>query len=684
MLILLVPLAILITLIFALWSSRYILRHEAGTPSMREISQAIQVASRAFIKRQYSTITVIALIVGVILYVVFDRFLRHDYMPIIGLGFIFGAVCSLCSGIIGLEIATRSNVRTTYATKKGLPRALRLAFLGGAIIGLCVIALSLFGVTLLFYLFNKNPHLIIGFGFGASFSALFAQLGGGIYTKGADVGADLVGKVEAGIPEDDPRNAAVIADLVGDQVGDCAGREADLFESCTAENIGAMIVGLALYEYTRNFNFIFFPLVARAVGIIATLFGAGFVIATEKNRNPMAPLRNGLVATTLFCVVAFYFLVQAMLGDVTLYYAALAGLAACIAIQFITEYYTGRAHRPVQEIAKASRTGAATNILTGFAMGLECTALPVLALAAALMASYWFGGLYGASAGIGFHAGGVYGTAVATMAMLSVAGMVLALDGYGPIVDNAGGIAEMSNAEEEIRAQIDALDATGNTTKALTKGYAMGSAALAAILLFQAYLETVRVNIVDIVKPLNLLGLFLGVLLPFIFSAFAIRAVGVTAFHVVEEVRRQFKTIPGLMEGKAKPDYAKAVDICTREALKQMITPTLLIVISLIAVGFMFGAAAAGAFIMGATFTGIVLAMLMNTGGAAWDNAKKFIEDGRYGGKGSPTHAASVIGDTVGDPLKDCSGPSLHVLIKLLNMVSILFGPFFIYGILHL
>jgi K(+)-stimulated pyrophosphate-energized sodium pump len=542
--------------------------------------------------------------------------------------------------------------------------------------GLFNVALSLLGITTLYYFYGK-PELIIGFGFGASLAALFAQLGGGIFTKAADVGADLVGKIEAGIPEDDPRNPAVIADNVGDNVGDCAGRGADLFESTAAENIAAMLLGTIIAAVTGNALFVIFPLLARALGIFATLFGFFFVRGKE-GQNAIVPLRNGILATTVFLVVAFYFLVNFTLHSMNLYFATLVGVAASMMLILVTEYYTGTKYRPVQDIANSSKTGVATNLITGYAVSLETTALPVVIIAGALLCAFYFGGLFAAETGINNHMGGVYGTAVATMGMLAVAGMVLGLDGFGPIADNASGIAVMSGADKNVRKRLDSLDAVGNTTKALTKGYAMGSAGLAALLLFQAYLELTGVKSLDIATPKIIVGLFLGSMIPFLFASFAIRAVGKAAFKMVEEVRRQFRTIKGLMQGKAKPDYSRAIDISTIAAQKEMIIPGLMPVVIPIVLGFVLGADTVGAFLMGATFTGFILAMVMNTGGAAWDNAKKFIESGFLGGKGSDAHKASVVGDTVGDPLKDTAGPSLHVLIKLLGTISLVFGTLFV------
>lgn len=660
---------------FAVCLSLYIIRQPIGNPKMKEIYDAIRAGSKAYLKRQYKTIAIISIILTLILYFAFD-YTAHSGSPITSVSFILGAGASLLAGFVSMDIATRANARAAYAATTGVEKPIRIAFYGGLVMGLFNVALSLLGVATLYSIY-KNPNLIVGFGFGASLAALFAQLGGGIYTKAADVGADLVGKIEAGIPEDDPRNPAVIADNVGDNVGDCAGRGADLFESTAAENIGAMILGLAVYTVTNNIFFLFFPLLARAVGILGTLFGFFFVRGGTK--DAFKPMRNGMIATTIFTIVAFYFLITSTLGDLNLYYASIIGIASSMVFLLITEYYTGTKYRPVREIANASKTGAATNIITGFAVGLESTLLPVIVISIAILGSYYFGTLFAAShPGVSVHLGGIYGTAVATMGILAVAGMVLGLDGFGPIADNAAGIAEMSHLDKKIRKRLDPLDSVGNTTKALTKGYAMASAGLAALLLFQAYLELVHVQSIDLIQPKTIVSLLIGAVLPFIFASLAIRAVGKAAYEMVQEVRRQFKTIRGLLQGKAKPDYSRAVDISTKAAQREMIIPGLLPIVVPIALGFLMGPEALGAFIIGATISGFILAMMLNTGGGAWDNAKKLIESGFLGGKGSDAHKAAVVGDTVGDPNKDTAGPSLHVLIKLLNTISLVFASAFL------
>jgi len=658
-------LALVVAVILALWVNR----QPTGNDKMRAIYSAIREGSHAYMKRQYKTIIIISIVLAVVLYAAFD----FGKTPYTSVAFLLGAFASLVAGWLSMEVATRANVRTSAAAEKGVAKALRIAFSGGLVMGLANVALSLIGVTTLYVLYG-DPRLIIGFAFGASLSALFAQLGGGIFTKAADVGADLVGKVEKGIPEDDPRNAAVIADNVGDNVGDVAGRGADLFESLTGENIAAMIIGLALYAATNNIFFVLFPLLARSVGVVATILGIPFVRGKE-GQDVMVPLRNGVIATVIFATIGFYFLTMNTLGNLDLFFAGFSGIIASLLIVLVTEYYTGM-HGPVKAIAKSSETGPATNIITGLAYGLESAFAPVIIISAAIGASFYFGGLFGvATPGVGFVLGGIFGTAVATMGMLAIAGMILGLDGFGPIVDNAAGIIEMSGGKEAVRKRIDAFDAAGNTTKALTKGYALGSAGLAALLLFRAYLDEIHISVVDIARPEVMIATFIGAALPFLFSSLAIKSVGKAAHKVVEEVRRQFREIKGLMSGKAKPDYARCVDISTVAAQRGMVLPGMLVIISPVLIGFILGPVAAGGFLMSATISGFVLAMWMNTGGAAWDNGKKYVETME---KYTPKHAAAVVGDTVGDPLKDTAGPSIHVLIKLLGTLSITLALLFV------
>ncbi len=687
---------------------RRIGRMNQGGAKAIEVAAAIRVGAYAFLKRQYTTIGVITAIIFVLMAV------APNLGPGTAIAFLVGAVASLAAGYIAMDNATKANLRTVAAAQEDAEKALKTAFYGGATMGFAVVGLSLLGVSLMFLLYGGYNALfgtlsraaaaklggevasgIVGMGFGASLIALFAQLGGGIYTKAADVGADLVGKVEAGIPEDDPRNPAVIADNVGDNVGDSAGRGADLFESATGENIGGMIIGGLISVATGNLIFLVFPLIARALGIFATLIGMPFVrLSAAEAKNPIKGLRKGLTVTTIAAAILFFFATDILFGSVNdaiyLYFALLSGLVASVLIDYITDYYTGRDRTPVRRIALASQTGAATNIITGLAVGLETTALPVVSLGGALLVSYYLGSLFGeANPGIGAFTGGVYGTTLATMGMLAVMGMVLALDGFGPIADNAAGIAEMSG-EKGAEETMEALDAVGNTTKALTKGFALGSALLAAQLLFQAYVQQATtyfhqtsVFVVDISNPAVLVAGFIGAMIPFFFSSQAIAAVGRAAGLMVEEVRRQFKEIPGILEGTAKPDYARAVDISTRAALREMVLPGLLAVTVPIVIGVLLGIEAVGALVIGATLSAVPLALFMNTGGGAWDNAKKYIEAGNLGGKRSPAHTAAVVGDTVGDPLKDTAGPSLHVLIKLLNTLSIVFIPLFV-NLLHL
>ena len=695
------PIAGVIAVIASLYLMRRINRMDPGSPKAVEVADAIRVGAYAFLRRQYKTIGIITTVVFVLL--------------VVGLGigtavaFLIGAIASLAAGYIAMDNATKANVRTVAAAKESAEKALKTAFYGGATMGFAVVGLSLLGVSFLFLIYGGLGALfgtstavdsanlartaaggIVGMGFGASLVALFAQLGGGIFTKAADIGADIVGKLEAGIPEDDPRNPACIADNVGDNVGDSAGRGADLFESATGENIGGMVIGglitLSVGQATGNYNLIFliFPLIARALGIFATIVGMPFVkLGAAEAKHPMKALRKGLLVTTIVSAVLFLIATIFFLGNIYLYFCLLAGLAASVAIDYITDYYTGRDRSPVIRIAKASETGSATNIITGLAVGLETTALPIISLVTALIVSYFFGTQFAVQIGIDPFIGGIYGTTLATMGMLAVMGMVLALDGFGPIADNAAGIAEMSG-EKGAEETMEALDAVGNTTKALTKGFALGSALLAAQLLFQTYSEETKLHFgltsfnVDISNPAVLVAGFIGAMMPFLFSAQAISAVGKAASEMVAEVRRQFKEMPGILKGTQKPDYGKAVDISTKSALKGMVVPGLVVLVVPIIVGVLLGPIAVGALVIGATLSGVPLALLMNTGGGAWDNAKKYIEAGHLGGKNSPAHQAAVVGDTVGDPLKDTAGPSLHVLIKLLSTLSIVFIPLFI------
>jgi K(+)-stimulated pyrophosphate-energized sodium pump len=706
----------ILSLAVAALLARHVLAADTGTAEMRQISDAIREGAEAFLSRQYRTIAMLSIVAAAAIFAFY--FFSRDVKNIAEMGqgtfwkvtlsFLIGALCSAVAGYVGMFVSIRANIRAATAAMTSLNRALQVALRAGAVSGLTVVAMSLLGVGGLFYLFGglvdyrHVPLQIVGFGFGASFVALFAQLGGGIYTKAADVGADLVGKVEAGIPEDDPRNPAVIADLVGDNVGDCAGRGADLFESTAAENVGAMILGIALYP-VFGMGGILFPLLARAFGLIATIVGV-FTVKCREDEDPMNALNRGYLVTTLLAMagfaVAVYLLLTPVAGSTVfvhrhyLLLAGVIGILTAYAFVWITQYYTEYKYRPVQSIAEASRTGPATNIISGLAVGFECTGLPVLVISAALMGAYWCGKM-----ALGGIAGaGLYGTAIATMGMLAPCAYILAMDTFGPITDNAGGIIEMSKQPEEVRRKTDRLDAVGNTTKALTKGYAIGSAALAAFLLFSAYLDEVAKITgahmsVDLTKVPVFVGGLLGATLVFVFSSLAIKAVGKAAQVVIGEVRRQFKENPGIMAGTAKPDYARCVDIVTVGALREMVLPGLLAVLTPVAVGFSFkylghgghlGAESVAALLMVGTIAGILMATVMNNGGGAWDNAKKYIESGLFKvdgvvvGKKSEPHKAAVVGDTVGDPFKDTAGPSLHVLIKLLSTITLVLAPLFI------
>jgi len=699
-----------LSLAFAVYLARWVLQRDMGTQKMQEISNAIKEGAEAFMSRQNRTIISLSVALAVLIFLLY-AFVRTpspaDPVPPVALAFwttlsfVLRAACSVIAGYVGMWVSIGSNIRTASAVRSSLNEGLRIAMRGGAVSGLFVVAMSLLGVGGLYALLEslghdpqKIPFTIVGYGFGASFVALFAQLGGGIYTKAADVGADLVGKVEAGIPEDDPRNPAVIADLVGDNVGDCAGRGADLFESTAAENIGAMILGVGLYPYF-GIKGIVFPLVARALGLIASIVGI-MIVKTEEKGDAMAALNRGYYVTSILAVAGFLMTAKLLLAvDVTkhpeaesawiyFFLCGVVGILMAQAFVYITQYYTEYKYRPVREIAEASKTGPATNIIAGIAVGLECTAIPVLVISVAIITSYYLG------LASGVKNAGLFGTAVATMGMLGTAAYILAMDTFGPITDNAGGIVEMSGQPEEVRQKTDRLDAVGNTTKALTKGYAIGSAALAAFLLFSAYLDEVAhyghpLEVVNIAKPEVFVGGLLGAMLVFLFSSFAIRAVGKAAYYVINEVRRQFRENPGILQGTVKPDYRRCVDIVTVGALKQMIVPGLLAVTMPVAVGLVFrmfgiGAEAVAAFLMVGTIAGILMATFFNNSGGAWDNAKKFIESGQYegGGKGSDPHKAAVVGDTLGDPFKDTAGPSLHVLIKLLATITLVLAPLFV------
>ncbi len=653
----------LVAVLYAGYLSVKIMKVDPGSQKMKDISNAIREGAMAYMARQYRTIAIFAVVIAAILWWLFS-------WPIAS-GFLFGAILSGLSGFIGMSISVRANVRTAETAKKGLSEALDVAFKGGSVTGMAVVGLALLAVSV-FYSIYKDPAMLVGLGFGASLISLFARVGGGIFTKAADVGADLVGKVEKGIPEDDPRNPATIADNVGDNVGDCAGMGADLYETYVVTLLAAMLLAL-IPSVSSNFNMaVEYPLMLGAVAVIGSIIGTWFV-RLGKSRSVMGALYKGLIASGVISAVGFYFVTVYTNNPLNLFLAAMVGLVITILINVVTEYYTSTKYKPVQQIAESSVTGAGTNLITGLAVGMQSTIVPSLVIIAGIVAAFYFAG--------------IYGIAIAAVSMLSLTGLIIALDSYGPITDNAGGIAEMSKLDPSVRKVTDELDAVGNTTKAVTKGYAIGSAALGALALFAAFTQEISHVVKEpmvflLTDPSVLIGLFFGAMLPFAFSAVLMTAVGSSAHAIVLEVRRQFKEIKGLMSGKEKPEYGKCVDIVTVAALRNMILPAIIAIGAPLLVGLFFGIKALGGTLIGVILSGLVMALFMANSGAAWDNAKKYIEDGHHGGKGGDAHKAAVVGDTVGDPFKDTAGPALNALIKVMNTFAIVFAPLFVaYGL---
>ena len=656
----------ILALVFAIVKYISISKKDDGDEKTKEIAKLIHEGAMTFLKKEYKLLSIFIIIFGVILYLIDTN--PTNFQGEMATCFIIGALLSAVAGNIGMRTATKANVRTAIASKKSLNHGLNIAFSSGTVMGMSVVGLGLLGVTAL-YLWLGNPNIIFSFGFGASSIALFARVGGGIYTKAADVGADLVGKVEKNIPEDDPRNPATIADNVGDNVGDVAGMGADLFESYVDSIIAAMVLGVMITTITKNA--VILPLALAGLGIICSLIGVSFV-KTGKKKSAATALNKGVFGAAGLMAILSAFLILTMTGSLNYYFSTIAGLGAGIVIGLSTEYFTSNERKPAQNIAKSSKTGPATNIIAGISTGMMSTVIPVLAVCVAMGLSFYFGSIVTNSA-----IGGMYGIAIAAVGMLSTLGITLATDSYGPVADNAAGIAEMAGLGKDVRKRTESLDAVGNTTAAIGKGFAIGSAALTSLALFVTFSQVTGMNIINIMNHKVVIGLFIGGLLPFVFSSLTMRAVGKAAEDMVIEVRRQFRTIKGLMQGKSKPNYKRCIDISTNAALKQMMVPSLIAIITPIVLG-LWSPEAVGGLIIGALVTGFLLAVFMANAGGAWDNAKKYIEEGNLGGKGSDTHKAAIVGDTVGDPFKDTSGPSLNILIKLISIVALVFLPLFI------